>query len=118
MIHKQPDVCRPESSDHELYESLCALASSGALTTSEWKQLSEHLKNCASCRQELPKYQEIANSGIALLAPNDVSLDIENEWSPESAVARFMRRLQEEEAEERPARNAVVSARLNPLPWW
>src|SRR5260370_34689657 len=87
MIHKQPEIRRTESSDHEPYEQLCALASSGALTPSEWKQLSEHLKNCASCREELPKYQEIANSGMALLATNDVSLDIENEWSPASPLA-------------------------------
>jgi hypothetical protein len=118
MIHKQPQVRGPESSDHELYEQLCALVSSGALTTREWKQLSEHLRNCASCREELPKYQEIANSGMALLAPNDVSLDVENEWSPESAVARFMHRLQEEETEEQPAKTAVGSTRMKPQAWW
>ncbi len=118
MIHKRSDVRQPESREHEMYEQLCALASSGALTASEWKQLSDHLKDCPSCRQELPKYQEIANSGMALLAPNDVSLDIENDWSPESAVARFMRRLQEEGAEPQSGENNVISARLNPQHWW
>jgi hypothetical protein len=115
MIHRQPKIRQPESTDHELYEQLCALASSGALTPSEWEQLSDHLNGCSNCRQELPKYQEIANSGMALLAPNDVSLDVENEWSPENAVARFMRRLQEEEAEEPQRENAVT---LVPQPWW
>src|SRR5260370_13663459 len=118
MIQKRPKVGQPESSDHEVYDQLCGLASSGALTASEWKQLSEHLKDCPSCRQELQQSQEIANSGMALLAPNDVSLDIENGWSPESAVARFMHRLQEEEAEEQPAETAVISAHLNPQHWW
>src|SRR6267143_1302746 len=118
MINKQPEVRRPESGDHELYEQLCALASSGALTPSEWKQLSEHLRGCSKCRQELPKYHEIANSGMALLAPNDVSLSVENEWSPENAVARFMRRLQKEEADEQQPETAVIAARLIPQPWW
>jgi hypothetical protein len=118
MILKRPDARQPESSDHDMYEQLCALASSGALTASEWEQLSEHLKDCPSCRKELPRYQEIANLGMALLAPNDLSLDIESGWSPESAVARFMRRLQEEEAEEQPTETAVISAQLNPQHWW
>src|SRR5260370_39417468 len=103
MIHKQPEIRRTESSDHEPYEQVCALASSGAFTPSEWKQLSEHLKNCASCRAELPKYQENANSGMALLAPNDVSLDIENEWSPATAAARTTRALPYDDPEEQAA---------------
>src|SRR5260370_32921105 len=115
MIHRQPKIRQPESTDHELYEQLCALASSGALTPSEWEQLSDHLNGCSNCRQELPKYQKIANSGMALLAHNDVSLDVENEWSPENTVARFIRRLQEEEAEEPQRENAVT---LVPQPWW
>jgi hypothetical protein len=118
MIHKRPDVRQPEPSTHEMYEQLCGVASSGALTASEWKQLSEHLKDCPRCREELPQYQEIANSGMALLAPNDVSLDVENGWSPESAVARCLRRLQEEEVEAQSAENGVISAHLNPQHWW
>src|SRR5260370_14592397 len=118
MIHKQPDVRQPERSTPERYEQLCALATSGALTDNEWKQLSDHLKDCPTCRQELPQYREIANSGMALLAPNDVSLDVESGWSPESAVARFMRRLQEEDVESQSAENRVISAHLNPQHWW
>lgn len=85
--------------EHETYEQLCALASSGALKSDEWSRLGDHLKVCGSCRQDVAKYQEITTFGISLIAPNDVSLDVENEWSPETAVAKLMRILQERRGE-------------------
>jgi len=93
-MHRRGEHVRSAPENHELFEQLCALSTSGALTASEWKRLAAHLKECGACRIELSKYQNIAESGMALLAPNDVGLDLENEWSPESAVAQCMSRLQ------------------------
>jgi hypothetical protein len=87
------------------------------LTTSEWTLLAEHLKKCTTCREELPKYQEIATSGIALLAPSDLNLEDDKEWSPDTAVAQFMRRMGEEEIEQSPAENQVVSKGLGLRQW-
>lgn len=76
----------------------CALSTAGALTANEWKQLAEHVRWCDACRQEVHKYKDIATTAMALLAPNDPGLDVENEWSPEMAVAKFMKRLRDEES--------------------
>src|SRR5437588_1694249 len=97
MRHKQPDIHQTDTNGHDPYDQLCALASSGALTASEWSRLADHLKVCSQCREELAKYQEIATLGLSLIAPTGPSLDVESEWSPESAVAKLMRTLQEQE---------------------
>jgi hypothetical protein len=94
-MHRRVETLR-SARDHERFAELCALSTSGALTASEWKQLAAHLKDCRGCRLELSNYQDLAASGMALLAPKDASLDIENEWSPESAVAQCMSRLQKQ----------------------
>ncbi|MGH9644099.1 MAG: hypothetical protein ACRD3Q_16965 [Terriglobales bacterium] len=96
MLPKAKDVHSTRAEGHESYRELCALASSGALTEREWIRLSGHLKDCAECREELAKYQEIATFGMSLVSPSDACLDVENEWSPESAVAKLMNRLQED----------------------
>src|SRR5437763_5696099 len=96
MRHRHSDVPQTDTNGHDCYDQLCALASSGGLTASEWSRLADHLKVCSQCREELAKYQEIGTFGMALIAPTDPSLDLENEWSPESAVAKLMRRLQEQ----------------------
>ena len=96
MRHRQIDLHQTDINGHDSYDQLCALASSGGLTASEWSRLADHLKVCSQCREELAKYQEIGTFGMALIAPTDPSLDLENEWSPESAVAKLMRRLQEQ----------------------
>ena len=97
MRHRHPDVPQTDTNGHDSYDQLCALASSGGLTASEWTRLADHLQVCSQCREELAKYQEIGTFGMSLIAPTDPSLDLENEWSPESAVAKLMRTLQEQE---------------------
>ncbi len=81
---------------HEEYERLLVLATSGALAEEEFRHLAGHLRNCVPCRNELGRYQEIAGFGISLIAPNEVTFDLENEWSPESAVAKLMQKLSAE----------------------
>jgi hypothetical protein len=116
MLPSQPAV-HPDAHDRESYDQLCALASSGALTASEWNRLADHLRGCGKCREELGRYQELATFGTSLVAPNDVSLDVENEWSPESAVAKFMRTLQEQEVDaEAPSKPDFVVV-PNSRPW-
>src|SRR5947207_6633842 len=97
MRHKQPNIQQTGTNGHDSFDQLCALASSGALTASEWSRLADHLKTCTQCREELAKYQEIGTFGLSLIAPMDPSLDVESEWSPESAVAKLMRTIQEQE---------------------
>jgi hypothetical protein len=94
----EPSQIHPAPAEsHEVFEQWCVLSTAGALTPREWRQFAAHLQTCVRCRKALPTYQEIATNGMALLAPQDASLENENEWSPESAVATFMQRLQQEE---------------------
>jgi hypothetical protein len=118
MRHKQPDIHQTDTNGHDSFDQLCALASSGALTASEWSRLADHLKVCSQCREELAKYQEIGTFGLSLIAPTDPSLDVESEWSPESAVAKLMRTLQEqEESDARPATRPVLATMGNSRRW-
>src|SRR5258706_1071413 len=96
-LHNSLDLQKTDTNGHDGYDQLGALASSGALTPSEWSRLADHLKVCSQCHEELAKYQEIGTFGMSLIAPTDPSLDLESEWSPESAVAKLMRTLQEQE---------------------
>src|SRR5712671_4772845 len=118
MRHKQPDIHQNDTNGHDPYDQLCALASSGALTASEWSRLADHLKVCNQCREELAKYQEIGTFGMSLIAPTHPSLDVEREWSPESAVAKLMRTLQEqEESDAGPATRPVVATMGSSRRW-
>jgi hypothetical protein len=102
--------------EHARYEQLCGLASSGALRAEEWKRLAEHLKVCGACCAEIAQYQEIATFGISLTAPNDVGLELENEWSPESAVAKLMRKLQEQGSSfDAPPQKSIASRQTSAL---
>src|SRR5690348_2662161 len=43
--------------DHEQYEELIALYSTGELTDNEVQLLTGHLRNCDSCREDLAQYR-------------------------------------------------------------
>src|SRR2546423_14809288 len=94
MRHKQPDIHQTDTNGHDSFDQLCALASSGALTASEWSRLAEHVKNCNQLREELAKYQEIGTFGLWLIAPTYPSLNVKSEWFPEFSVAKLLRILQ------------------------
>jgi hypothetical protein len=118
MRHRQPDIHQTDTNCHDPYDQLCALASSGALTASEWSRLADHLKVCSQCREELAKYQEIGTFGLSLIAPMDPSLDVESEWSPESAVAKLMRTLQEQEESDAGPATRPVGATMGSSRRW
>lgn len=115
MFHRQTDFGHSNKEGHETYRELCAMASSGALTNSEWSRLSSHLKECGECREELARYQEIATFGMSLVSPTDARLDVENEWSPESAVAKLMNRLQEQPYD---SREELPTSHMGNVPHW
>ena len=46
--------------EHESYEMLCALAASGRASADDLKQLSEHVAQCADCREQLSEFVEIS----------------------------------------------------------
>ena len=52
---------------HEDYFELCALATTGTLTDSEWTQLKSHVLGCTQCSELLQKYREVARTAMPLL---------------------------------------------------
>lgn len=55
-------------SEHERFEELCALATSGDLSPDEMQELEDHIAECTRCREGLPAYQDLVRSGMASLA--------------------------------------------------
>ncbi len=86
--------------DHEYYESLCALATSGTLTDSEWQAVRSHVVECRACEKLLGQYRSVAKNGIATLMskvdPKDVPQ--QQEWSAERAKKELFARIAQDEA--------------------
>src|ERR1700733_1096449 len=53
--------------EHEKYEELCALATSGELTPAESEMLFTHLNECAECSEMFAEYQSVATDGMDFL---------------------------------------------------
>jgi hypothetical protein len=81
---------------HEEFRQLCALATSGCLTSGEQTRLKEHLASCAECREAAREYERVTRIGLPSLAldfPVESS-DIPFGWSEERAYQDFLERLE------------------------
>ena len=81
---------------HEEFRQLCALATSGCLTSGEQARLTEHLASCAECREAAREYEKVTRIGVPSLAldfPAESS-DIPFGWSEERAYQGFLDRLE------------------------
>ena len=81
---------------HEEFRVLCALATSGCLTSEEQSRLKEHLASCAECRETAREYEGVARIGVPSLAldfPAE-SPDVPLGWSEEGAYQDFLERLE------------------------
>jgi hypothetical protein len=88
---------------HERYVELCALATSGELTSDEGRELEEHLDGCAECQQALVDYRRLIRETIPAWAEErDLSELPSDDWSPEKTRANIFTRL-DSDAEERRA---------------
>jgi hypothetical protein len=81
---------------HEEFRELCALATSGCLTSEEESRLKEHLASCVECREATREYERVTRIGLPSLAldfPAESS-DIPFGWSEERAYQDFLERLE------------------------
>jgi anti-sigma factor RsiW len=81
---------------HEEFRQLCALATSGCLTSEEQTRLKEHLASCAECRETAREYEKVTRIGVPSLAldfPTESS-DVPFAWSEERAYQDFLERLE------------------------
>lgn len=88
----------------EAYAELCALFTTGSLTTREQAGLNAHLLHCKSCAKILLAYRAVAKTGIALLAPLDQpgAAGAQRLWSLENAKKQLLNRIEAEKAVNRP----------------
>jgi hypothetical protein len=103
------------STDHEYYIELCAIATSGTLTGSEWGELRAHLARCAQCRTLVQQYREVARTGMALLMPDssDEHTTPQESWSSDSAKHDLFARIAQEEPASQSYRRKRVKAQPN-----
>jgi hypothetical protein len=80
---------------HEEFRELCALATSGCLTSEEHTRLKAHLASCADCRECAHQYENVARVGVPSLAADflDESPDIPSDWSEERTYQNFLERI-------------------------
>jgi hypothetical protein len=87
----------PSSHSHEEFIALCALSTSGTLTSEELKQLEEHLLQCPSCREIKRQYESVVDQVLPVLATastkNQEDHGISAPWSLEQAEALLMEKL-------------------------
>jgi predicted nuclease with TOPRIM domain len=107
----------PDSMDHQYYESLCALATSGALTQAEWQTIRSHIAICPTCETLLGQYRSVAKNGMSLLMSkaDPKTLPQQQEWSVESAKKELFARIAQGEAATRvysPRRGNRAKVRL------
>jgi hypothetical protein len=83
---------------HEEFRELCALATSGCLTSQEQSRLKEHLASCAECREAVREYEKVTRIGVPSLAPDfpAESPDVPSGWSEERAYQDFLERLEDQ----------------------
>jgi hypothetical protein len=84
-----------QQTPHDLFRELCALATTGTLTDREWSELKSHLSQCRECSELLPKYREIARSGMPLLISEESVGDHDGQesWTPELAKDELFSRI-------------------------
>ncbi|HWE86329.1 MAG TPA: zf-HC2 domain-containing protein [Terracidiphilus sp.] len=87
---------------HDGFQELCALSTTGELTTEERARLTEHLAHCAACREAKQEYEGVIATVIPALAseaaPEQDGESAPGSWSIEQAEAALMESLRAEPA--------------------
>jgi hypothetical protein len=123
-VDRDSNQDRPlSSSDHsdECFIELCALSTTGILSTTEWNKLEAHLSQCASCREIKNQYDKIIVTTLPAMAANRALGDdgqTPDSWSIERAEASLMERIERENIvpERGPQPSTAPSSKRRP-PW-
>jgi len=66
-------VTDTESSNHQRFEELCALAALGEISSEQFVQFREHIETCASCRVEYEEYVETIDNYLPAASPRQAA---------------------------------------------
>jgi hypothetical protein len=112
-------TCVSAHSD-EYFIELCALSSTDALTTEEWKQLQLHLSVCPGCREIKAQYDALLATTLPAMAAEHTQPDSDSapdSWSMEQAEAALMERIERESiSPDKAPQSPALSSRWR-LPW-
>ena len=100
--------------NHEEYLALCALSTTGELSTHEQRRLQEHLLICDQCREATQDFERLVGEVIPVIGAErfeDEHHDADVHWLNQ-AETQFFNRLALEKAktEERPCRDSIPYA--------
>jgi hypothetical protein len=94
-----------------VFQELCALSTTGELTTEEWARLSEHLVHCRACREIKQQYERMVATALPAMAEQAATEpggeSSPGAWSIEAAEETLMESLEREPA---PSRGDSVAA--------
>lgn len=108
-----------EVQEHEKLRTLCALASSGALTASESAELRAHLALCGECREAVGEYGALVRTGLPMLAARHGVAEEARDWDDSEVGDRIFARIAFEETESRePAVRTGFSFWRRTRAWW
>jgi hypothetical protein len=110
--HEGVRALSPDRS-HEHFVELCALSTSETLTVEEWKELQEHLADCAECRETKRQYESLVTHAIPELAPDSGPAETGKALDPLPPVSAEYALLQRLEAEGDPE---IAEPSAPPLP--
>src|SRR5580692_2966734 len=110
-----------QADPHREFQELCALSTTGELTSEESARLMGHLAHCESCRDAKREYERLIATTIPALgaesAENEDYEDAPGIWSLEEAEATLMETLRLEPAP--PIARPVTHPALRPVsPGW
>jgi hypothetical protein len=90
---------------HDEFLELCAVATSGQLTSEERQKLREHLAACSSCREAMQQYEAVVSHAIPAMAAHEMPEHVEPGpgWSMDKAEAALFERIAREDEASRPA---------------
>jgi hypothetical protein len=80
---------------HDEFLELCAVATSGQLTSEEQRKLRQHLAACPSCREAMQQYEAVVSHAISAVAAREMPAEVDPGpgWSMDQAEAAFLDRI-------------------------
>jgi hypothetical protein len=100
-----------ERDQHSKYVELCALLTTGTLSTEDLDDLNVHLETCSDCRTLVADFQHIVRDAVPLLAPGREGQTRENAfWQEEKSKRRLFSAIEDQERKGRQPENHIAAA--------
>jgi hypothetical protein len=97
---------------HDAFEELAAIATSGTLTIREMQELTDHLQNCAECREVYREYLFLASHASTVLAAKYEDREATENWDDTSVRRKLFRRIRQTSEQNVPARVSRYVSRV------